>query len=92
MFSASLEGPAGLNSDEEPPGLRLRNRLAASVGGTLPPRPQAPVAPAVDAAAPATPGGLDPAFCDARLEREFAAHYAASMWRFDLAAILLHLL
>lgn len=90
MFSPSpsnLEGARRVSSDDEPPGPRLRSRRATALGGAHPAVPVA--ATAGPAAGGATAGGMSLAFADAQLERAFAEHYAASMWRFDAAAILL---
>lgn len=66
----------------------VRRRPSSAALPPVPPRPLAPLS----AAAAAQVDSWSLAFAGARLEGDFAAHYARSMWRSDLAAILLHAL
>lgn len=73
------------------PGTGMRRRPQGTVTRPpVPPRPLAPLSAEVAAAERMHPWSL--AFACPRLEAEFAAHYARSMWRTDLASIFLHML
>ncbi|PRW20860.1 hypothetical protein C2E21_8686 [Chlorella sorokiniana] len=87
MLGSSTPPP----TDAAPPdgGVRRRPPAAAALP-PVPPRPQAPLSAEVAAAERMDSWSL--AFACPRLEAEFAAHYARSMWRTDLASIFLHML
>ncbi len=82
-----LGSSSPLAADQHEAGVRRRPQGTAALP-PVPPRPLAPLSAEVAAAERMHPWSL--AFACPHLEAQFAAHYARTMWRTDLASVFLH--
>lgn len=82
-----LGSSSPLAADQHEAGVRRRPQGTAALP-PVPPRPLAPLSAQVAAAERMHPWSL--AFACPHLEAQFAARYARTMWRTDLASVFLH--